>query len=108
MTQEASTIIPITSEEAFQDALKKDLCLVDFWAPWCGPCRALSPALEDLAKDISFPIYSVDIDALPSLATDHQVMSIPTLILFKKGSAVATRLGSAQKEELALWIEQEK
>lgn len=68
--------------------------LVDFWAPWCGPCRMLSPVLEEVAaQHPEIKICKVNVDEEPLLAQQYRVMSIPTLILFRGGEAVAKRVG---------------
>ncbi len=82
--------------------------VVDFWAEWCGPCKAIAPSLEDMAKDMAgkVTIAKVNIDENPDLATKYQIRSIPTLMVFKGGKPVSTRLGSAPKQALYQWVEQ--
>ena len=82
--------------------------LVDFWAEWCGPCRAIAPSLEDMAKDMAgkVTVAKVNIDENPSIASKYQIRSIPTLMLFKDGKPVATRMGSMPKQALYQWVEQ--
>jgi len=81
--------------------------LVDFWAEWCGPCRMLSPILDELAKDMGEKILvaKVNIDENPESPSRFGVTSIPTMILFKDGKAVSMKAGLMQKNALKEWIE---
>jgi thioredoxin 1 len=81
--------------------------LVDFWAEWCGPCHAVSPALEQLAEEMGgeVSIVKLNIDENPSTPAKYAVRSIPTMILFKDGVAAATQVGSAPKSHLKAFIE---
>jgi thioredoxin 1 len=98
------------SEASFDaDVLKSsEPVLVDFWAEWCGPCRAIAPSLEDMSKDMAgkVTIAKVNIDENPGIASKYQIRSIPTLMLFKDGKPVATRMGSLPKQALYQWVEQ--
>jgi thioredoxin 1 len=96
---------PVEIEEAkFEESvLKASLpVLVDFWAPWCGPCRMVAPVVEELAKEyegkVSF--VKVNVDNNQKVAGQYGVMSIPTLILFKDGKPVANIVGFRPKDEL--------
>jgi thioredoxin 1 len=80
--------------------------LVDFWAEWCGPCRAMGPSLDALAaekKDIK--VVKVNIDENPNAPTKYGVRSIPTLLIFKGGEVVAQTVGAMTKSDLLKWVE---
>ena len=83
--------------------------LVDLWAPWCGPCRMLSPLVEELAKeyaDKGIVIGKLNVDENPDTATKYHVMSIPTLLFFKDGEVVEQMVGMQTKEALKKKIEE--
>lgn len=96
---------PVTVEDSNFDqmVLKADLpVLVDFWAAWCGPCRMVAPVVEELAKEYEGKITfaKVDVDQNPKTASRYGIMSIPTLLLFKKGEPVSHIVGFRPKAEL--------
>jgi thioredoxin 1 len=80
--------------------------LVDFWAPWCGPCRTIAPIVEGIATDFGdrTDVVFVDIDKNPYAAHNNGVRSVPTLMIFKNGQAVAKRVGAASKVVLRKWV----
>jgi thioredoxin 1 len=81
--------------------------VVDFWAEWCGPCKALGPVLEDLSEDIkTVKIVKINIDENPQTPQKYRIRSIPTLMVFKGGQPVATKVGALPKNLLAEWIQQ--
>ncbi|GGH99668.1 MULTISPECIES: thioredoxin [Mammaliicoccus] len=86
----------------FDEQIKEGVSLVDFWAPWCGPCKMIAPVLEDLAKDVEGKanIVKLDVDENQATAAKYEVMSIPTLIVFKDGEAVDKVVGFQPKEQL--------
>lgn len=95
----------IGTEANFAEETREGLVLVDFFATWCGPCRMLEPVLEDLLNDNpDLKLVKVDVDQSRNLAMDYQVMSVPTLVLFKDGKVVDTKTGYLPKEMLEAWI----
>ena len=93
---------PVTlTQENFQTEVldAKGTVLVDFWAAWCGPCRMLSPVVDEVAAELSgVKVGKVNIDEQPDLAAQFDVMSIPTLVVFKDGKAVNQSVGVIPKE----------
>jgi thioredoxin 1 len=82
--------------------------LVDFWAEWCGPCRQIAPALEEINNELAgVEIVKINIDDNPDAPTRYGVRGIPTMILFKNGAPVATKVGAAPKSQLKSWLEGE-
>ena len=81
--------------------------LVDFWAEWCGPCKMIAPALEEISEELAdqVTIAKVNIDENPDAPGKYGVRGIPTMILFKNGEAAATKVGAAPKSALKGWIE---
>lgn len=98
----------IKDEEFESGVLKAEgPILVDFWAEWCGPCKQLSPVLDEVAGEMNgkLTVAKINIDENPETPTKYGVRGIPTLILFKNGEPVATKVGSMPKSKLVEWIE---
>lgn len=90
-------------KEDFNELIKNKV-LVDFYAAWCGPCKMLSPQLEELSKEIDIDIIKIDIDNNPDLARNYKVMSIPCLILFENGKEIKRNLGFMPKDKIKEFI----
>ena len=80
--------------------------MVDFWAEWCGPCRMIAPALEEIAGTMNgkVKIVKLNVDENPATAAKYGIMSIPTLMLFKNGELASRQVGAAPKQKLEQWI----
>ena len=98
----------VTDASFDSDVLKSGKpVLVDFWAEWCGPCRAIAPALEDMAGDLKekLTIAKLNIDENPTTPNKYNVRGIPTLILFRNGQVAAMKVGALPKNKLYEWVE---
>jgi thioredoxin 1 len=99
--------VAVTDASFTTDVLgAKGLVLVDFWAEWCGPCKAIGPALEEIAGEFAgkVTVAKVNIDENPSSPNKFGVTGIPTLIMFKDGAQVAKKVGAAPKSVLRSWV----
>ena len=103
----AGNITDVTDDNFQAEVLENDTAvLVDFWAPWCGPCRVIAPSLEEIAEEKDdLRIVKLNVDDNQATAARYQVMSIPTLILFRGGEPVHTIIGAMPKSRLVQEIE---
>ena len=96
------------TEATFDQAVLKASgpVVVDFWAEWCGPCRMIGPALEEISNSLDgkVKILKLNVDENPATAAKYGVMSIPTLMLFKGGQLASRQVGAAPKQKLEQWI----
>ena len=93
--------------DSFNDFISSGLVLVDFWAPWCGPCRMLVPVLEEISEALNgkADFFNVDVDEAPALAQEFGVSSIPCLVLLKNGRPVSQSVGFRPAGQIRDWIE---
>ena len=95
-------VVHVTTDNFEQEVLKAEqTVMVDFWAAWCGPCKMLSPIVDQIAEEYpEIKVCKVNIDEEPSLAIDYKVMSIPTLLVFKNGEKVNMSIGVQAKSDI--------
>ena len=97
-----------TTDASFDsDVLKSsEPVVVDFWAEWCGPCRMIAPALDEISSALGdkVKIVKLNVDENPTIAAKYGIMSIPTLLLFKNGEIADRQVGAAPKQKLQQWI----
>ena len=101
--------VAVTDETFEADVLKaKGPVLVDFWATWCGPCKMIAPALEEVGAEFKdrLVVAKVDIDQNPLTPNTYAVRGVPTMILFKDGKPAATKVGAMPKSQLKEWVRQ--
>jgi len=96
------SVITVTKENFEQEVLQSELpVLVDFWATWCNPCRMLAPIIHEIADEHpEIKVAKIDVDEQPELAAQFQVMSIPTLFIFKDGQVVNSAAGVRPKQQI--------
>src|SRR5271170_673648 len=103
----SSMVDKVTDATFDQDVLKaSEPVVVDFWAEWCGPCKMIAPALEEISKSLDgkVKIVKLNVDENPGTAAKFGIMSIPTLMLFKDGQLASRQVGAAPKQKLEQWI----
>lgn len=94
----------IKSEKEFDEIIKKDKVIVDFYAEWCGPCKLLSPILEKVSDELKLDTYKVNVDEVEEVARRYGIMSIPTVMIFSKGKEVNKHVGYMEEEELKEFV----
>ena len=102
-----SSSIAVTDDSFEKEVLKSEVpVLVDFWAPWCGPCRMVAPIVDEIAKDYEgqIKVFKLNTDENPNVASQYVIRSIPTLMLFKGGQKIETVVGAVPKSTLATTI----
>ncbi len=103
------SIVYVTDDSFEEEVLKSEQpVLLDYWAEWCGPCQAIAPVLEEIAKEYSgrLRVAKLNIDDNPHTARRYGIRGIPTLMLFKGGDVEATKVGAASRTQLAAFINQ--
>lgn len=105
-----AAVVEVADSQSFRALVAEVPCpvFVDFWAPWCGPCRSVAPEIERLAGLMGDEalIVKVDTEALPEVASEHHIQSIPTFVLFHRGSEVARTSGAMSANRLKSFIQQ--
>lgn len=101
------SVITITNQNFENEVLNSDVpVLVDFWASWCGPCRMVSPIVDEIAEEVTDKkVGKINVDEQPELAAKFGVMSIPTLMVFDKGQVVSKSVGAKPKEAILEMLE---
>ena len=100
-------VAPVSDKSFQTDVLEaKEPVLVDFWAEWCGPCRAVGPVLEEVAGELNgkLKVVKLNVDENPETAAKYGIQSIPTLMIFKNGELASRQIGASPKAKIVQWI----
>jgi thioredoxin 1 len=100
--------VKVTDASFSQDVLQSsEPVVVDFWAEWCGPCRMIGPALEEISNEMAgkVKVVKLNVDENPQVASQFGIRSIPALMMFKDGKVVSQKIGAAPKGDLSKWIQ---
>jgi thioredoxin 1 len=100
-------VAPVSDKSFQADVLdSKEPVLVDFWAEWCGPCRAVGPVLEEVAGELNgkLKVVKLNVDENPETAAKYGIQSIPTLMIFKNGELASRQIGASPKAKIVQWI----
>jgi thioredoxin 1 len=102
-----SDLVQHITDDQFQSTVAQGVTLVDFWAPWCGPCKAIAPLLDEIAGELQgkAKIVKINVDDNPTVAGQFGITSIPTLLLFKEGKKIDQKVGGAPKPTIKAFIE---
>jgi thioredoxin 1 len=95
-------VLQLTDASFQQTVASSSLLLVDFWAPWCGPCKMIGPVIEEIAEELAgkVTVAKVNVDDCPSIAAEHRISAIPTIMIFRNGELVDRTTGLASKAAL--------
>ena len=99
--------IKIDDKSFEKEVLKSDsLTLVDFWAEWCGPCKAIAPSLEEISNEMAnkLKVVKINVDENPTISQAYSIRSIPALMIFKNGEKVSEKMGALPKSALESWV----
>jgi thioredoxin 1 len=98
----------IVTDSTFDEVIKNDVVLIDFWAEWCNPCKKLSPILDEISTETGLLVGKLNVDENPEKTQEYSVSTIPTMVLFKSGQPVKTIVGAKPKhvllKELDEWM----
>jgi len=104
----STNIIHVTDSSFEDEVLKSEMpVMLDFWAEWCGPCKAIAPVLEELAQEYNgkMVVAKINVDQNPSTPQKYAVRGIPTLMIFQNGNVIGTKVGQASKSQLSAFID---